>query len=225
MSLYRTLITASFMLFTTLAAAAAPLDYQALIAQAGRASVSFDTGFEQTYSRTLNLHYAVSVPILEGQFDARTEFEPGPSLPQILFYAPDGRLAEQTGFSSAAIEPGTPDERAAYLANVILEQVVPSLGELQAFQNLGARHARLGPYPAIEMIGIYKDPGLGQIFLRIVGVLAPSGDQAFISITHTINAVVPVSNPNDMPKTFAGTMLESLRFIASRNSEGALVEF
>jgi len=78
-----------------------------------------------------------------------------------------------------------------FLAAVILELVVPSLGELGNFQNLGAHHAILGDSPAIAMIGIYREPEIGRVFLRVAGVLAPSGSHALISITHTIHSVVP----------------------------------
>ena len=100
-----------------------------------------------------------------------------------------------------------------------------SLGELENFQNLGARHTTIGNFPAVEMIGLYEAPEAGRVFLRIVGVLTPKGDHAFLAISHTVNAYVPLASPNDMPNTFVGTMLESLHFIAGRNESGAMVEF
>ena len=206
-------------------ALAQALDYKDIIARSTPVPLAFDTSFEQKHGRQLPLHFSVVVPTAPGEIRVAGKFDGSATYGSVTFYTPRDQLAEYLSLSQVRVRPGTPEERAQYLADMFNEQVLPGYAELPEYENVGIRNARIAGYPAVEMIGLYRDEKYGRIIIRVVGIFAPSGNRVLIAKSRTVVAGMPVPGVNEMNGTFVGRILESVKFLASRDENGDLVTF
>ncbi len=210
------LLALSFM-FPVIALAQA-LDYKAIIARSAPVSIVFDQSFEQERGRQLPLHFSIVVPTSPEEVLIKGKFDGDAAYGSLFFYTPEQQLAEYLNLSQVTIQQGTPEQRVEYLANAFRAQILPDYEGFDEFTNLGIREARIAGYPAVEMVGHYMDEKYGRIILRTIGIFAPSGGRVLIAKSRTVLAGIPVENVNGMSETFVGQVLESVKFIGTRNN-------
>lgn len=221
------LLLAAALLFSALAqiSHAQIIDFKSIIAQGSTQTISFGAAFEQNHNRILDLHFTLDVPTNEEQLRLQSNYNQPDRYGSLRFLSTDGQIIEMVDLFGGTVSAGPMADREAFLANLLQSDTVPNLGTFDELNIIGARRATVGPYAAIEVVALYQTEAYGQIALRAVGVFPPSGENILVYISHTVLGAVDLASVNDLPATFAGTQLESLRFTATRTSDGLLKNF
>ncbi len=206
--------------------AAQDFDYKAILAAGDTATFAVNAAYEDAQGGPALLHFAVQVPVANGQVSVKSDTSRDGFYTTLSWYSTAGQVAEMLEFREATMDLGPLDDRVGWLADMIRDQVFPSLTSDKADVNLiGVRQITAGTYPAVELVSTYKQDGLGTIIFRIVGVFPPQGENLLLAISHTIVRMVPVEKATLMSGTLAGTTLDSVRFIATRGPDGSLTAF
>lgn len=72
---------------------------------------------------------------------------------------------------------------------------------------------------------MFENPALGPVAARIVGVISPNDKDVVVVVQQTMRDKMGLAGPDELAKTFGGTMLSSLTFQAYRGADGKLVAF
>lgn len=225
MNKFITLAYAALVGVMPLATQAQVVDYQNIIAQSAPQSIGFGLAFEQNHSRQLPLHFTLDVPTNEGRMRLQSNYNQSDRYGSIRFLTVEGGVLEMVDLFEGTIPEGPLADREEALASMLQNDFVPNLGNFNDLNIIGARRAKVGPYAAIEVVALYQTEAYGQVALRTMGVFPPSGENILIYISHTVLRALDLPGVNALPDTFAGTMLGSLAFTATRSPDGTLTAF
>lgn len=225
MTKFTTLASALFFALFTQLAHGQVIDYKTVIGQGSRQAISFGPAFEENHNRPLNLHFTLNVPTNEGQLRLQSNYSQPNRYGSLRFLTANGQVIEMVEMFDGGVSSGPQSDREAFLANLLQNDTVPNLGDFTDLNILGARRTQVGPYAAIEVVALYTTESYGQIALRAVGVFPPASENILVYISHTVVGVVDLPSVDALPGTFAGTMLESLKFTAARMPDGSLTPF
>jgi len=223
----RKLLMALFLMlpFSTMASAQ-DFDWRTVLSQSIKVQMKIDLAFEVSKERVVPLHFTMGVPMSPDKLITRTHFpkEQG-NLGEMVFQSPDNTLLEFVTISLGTIGGDTTEERQQRLFSLIETQVYPSLAPPETAQVLGGRRAVVAGQPAVEFVALFDSPSQGPIAARITGVISPNDTDLVIMVQQTMRNPMDLSGPDELAKTFAGTMLSSLTFQAYRDESGTLVDF
>jgi len=200
----------------------APLSVEGLVI--GQ-EIKVDADFVAKYGVTAPVPFSFTVPTNEGQNIFFLPAPGGAGIVKVTFATPDEKVKSNLQFVHMTSPQLAPDERLKFLEDIAMQAFVASVPDPDRASIDVSRHIEIGVYPAVEMIGLYWDEKYGRIIIRVVGIFAPSGNRVLIAKSRTVVAGMPVPGVNEMNGTFVGRILESVKFLASRDENGNLVTF
>jgi len=201
-------------------------DWRTVLDQSVKVQMKIDLEFEFSKERTLPIHFTMGVPFSTDKLITRTRFpKVQGNVGEMQFLSPDGTLLEYITFSVGTVGGDTTEERLKRLFAVIDRQVYPSLSPPESANVLGGRMIEIAGHPAVEFVSLFDDPARGAVAARIVGVISPNEKDVVIVVQQTMRDQMGLAGPDELAKTFGGTMLSSLTFQAYRGETGRLVKF
>ena len=206
--------------------AARPYDWRSVLTQSVKVQMKINSEFEFSKKRRVPIHFTMGLPFSKDTLITRTRFpEQQGNLAEIQFLSPDKMLMEYITISVGTVGGDTAEERLKRLFAVIDRQVYPSLTPPSTAKILGGRKTTIAGHPAIEFVSLFEDPKLGSVAARIVGVIAPNNTDVVFLVQRTMRDKMNLSGPDELAKTFGGTILSSLTFQGYRDASGAFVAF
>lgn len=221
----RLLAVCAAFLLAPIQGVAQEFDFQAVMATGTTGTLTFDAQYEQSKGSEVPLYFTVQVPIADGLMRVKSDTSKDGHYTDLSFATMGGAVAETLELREATMGPGTDEERSQWLADMIRDQIYPSVTQgIEGINLIGVRKAVAGPYQAVELVAIYKLDG-GDVAFRIMGIFPPAGEQILLAMSHTVVRLVPMEKTADLAETMAGTTLNSMRFTAARGADGALSSF
>lgn len=201
-------------------------DWRAVLSQSVKVQMKIDLEFEFSKERTLPIHFTMGVPFSTEKLVTRTRFpKVQGNVGELQFLSPDGTLLEYITISVGTVGGDSADERLKRLFAIIDRQVYPSISPPESANILGGRIVEIASHPAVEFVSLFDDPARGPVAARIVGVISPNEKDVVIVVQQTMRDQMGLAGPDELAKTFGGTMLSSLTFQAYRDEAGKLVKF
>jgi hypothetical protein len=226
MSVARCLAVAIALIFVMPSGARADVvDFRSIIAATPSASILMGEQLEQSRARSYPFYLTFEAPNTSGDVTVAAMFPEDGWLAEFFYHVGGQQLLEYGTLSFATVDMLPPEERMQAIFNVIETQVYPTVGAPADANILGGRLVTVGPYEAIEFISIFNSEQLGLSSARIVAVVPPAGPHVLIVIQQTALSRLGVGDVNELPETFIGRILSSVRFVAARDEAGALIQF
>lgn len=225
MALSRLILAFSVVLFSALPAMAQQFDYKAVLAASFQHPLVVDAGYEESTGREVPLHFTIAVPVALDLMRVQSDTSKPGHYTKLIFATLAGETVESLELRQATMGPGTPEERMGWLADMMRDEIFPSVLGSKDTNLIGVRRSTAGDYPAVELVATYENEGLGTIVFRIMGVFPPSGEHILVALSHTVIKFMPLEKTADLQGTLAGTILNSLHFTATRGADGALIAF
>ncbi len=218
------------MLRFLLAACAAALFSQPLLAQSDGAAIQFDffkveglqigipfrldDAYEQDVGRPIPARLKLILPKGDGSYRILVDKDPGGAMVKFNFATQDVALIENLQIVNATIPMGPVDDRLQAIARMMKEQAYPiSVQGYESPKLIGLGKYQVGDLPAVQLVATYIDPANGPMFLRIVGVPHPEKPgRSIVVVTNTVAKLVPVTKVSQLETSLAGRTLSSIRF-------------
>lgn len=179
-------------------------------------TLKVDADFAATHGVDVPAPFSILVPLADDVLelvDYVPEGQDGPFL-KLNFATEDRKLIENIQFVRMTIARGSAEERlnalAGLLANDVFGRATASYTE--SVRDI-VRKTKVGDLEGVEVIGRYKDPNLGLMYLRIVGVFDPQGPHGVVSIANVVAAMQELPSANDFPGTRGGAAIRHFRFL------------
>lgn len=222
----RIILVAILMVFCQ-ATGACAFDYKAIMAEAGRQSVTFAEGFEQGQGGPLLVHFTFDVPQHPAmQFGFQQHPDSPNKLATLSFGAPEGAMVEEVVIYTHRFDPEvaavTVDGLAAVISGPVAKGV---LGNREAVQLHGLNAATVQGREAAQLIATYDDPNVGKVAVRVIGIVPPSGRNAVIFVSRSLVDRLGLESLEDLGRTPAGAMVGTVRLLGTRPDAETLVEF
>ncbi len=223
----------SFRFFTALvlaaligtAALAQGFDYKAVLEGGARANVTIDADFEARSGRQMPLYFTTAIPTAEDRMQVRLDTSQEGKYMVVTFFDMDGQVLEKLEMREATMPEAPLQERQANLADMLRNQVFPSVTEGQEMRLLGVRASEIAGYPAVELVALYQLPDLGDVAFRIVAVIPPSGEHVLLALSHSVLRQIAMQKTADLQGTLVGSTLNALHFTASHDAGGGVISF
>ena len=217
------LLAAAFSLALSPAAA---FDVQAILANSGVLHAGVNAEFEQHRSTPAQLFFEFDLPDESDALLVRVRPENDPGYMTVQFGQPDGVLVETLGMMNVAVPEGATDDRLAALGHALSTIFFPMLTQQHSEASvMRVVPVTTGRYPAVELLGRYHESRRGLIYVRMLGLLPPSGEASLVAYSMMNATVLNPQTDTDLASSFGGHVINTLRFTARRDADGELVPF
>ena len=179
-------------------------------------TLKVDADFAARHNVDVPAPFSILVPLADDVLELVDYMPEGPNGPflKLNFATEDRKLIENIQFVRMTIAPGSAEERlnalAGLLANDVFGRATASYTE--SVRDI-VRKTKVGDLDGVEVIGRYKDPNLGLMYLRIVGVYGSEAPHGVVSIANVVAAIQELPTPDDFPRTRGGVAIKQFRFL------------
>lgn len=203
------------------------VDYQAVIAEGVGTVLHFDQALETEHNLRFPLHFDLAVPLSASKDTLELRVIPGDdgNYAKLIYWVEAESIAQQILIGNAPMPSGSYEERSQALMEAMAREPHAFYASRPELTLHGIRPLSLGDYQGVEGVFTYRDPDAGLVILWEVIVLPPAGGQSLIFIVETAEEVTPIASLDDITETFAGVIIDRLRFTAWRRADGFLTPF
>ena len=210
-----------------LASGAFAFDYKAIMAEAGRQTVTFGEAFEQGQGGPLLVHFSFDAPQHPNmQFGFQQHPDSPNKLGTLSFGTPEGAMVEDVVIYAhrfgAEVETVTVDNLAAVISGPLAQGV---FANREGLELRGLNAATVQGREAAQLIATYDDPNVGKVAVRVVGIVPPSGRNAVIFVARSVVGSLGLESLEDLGRTPAGAMVGTVRLLGTRPDAETLIPF
>jgi len=129
------------------------------------------------------------------------------------FATPEREFLENLHLVNLDLEPGPAEKRLTTLEGLMAGPAFKAA--VKGFENpvqLGIRRIAIGPLTAVEVVGSYRDPKAGPMYLRIVGLAHPEQARGTFVVINIQAQRTPLKTAGDFAGTLSGRALASFRY-------------
>ncbi len=221
-------VHAIFAMACLLAAPAHGFDVRQILAGSRMLNAGVDAEFDQRREGDSPLYFRFALPEESDALRVRVEALDHPAYLELMFFDPEGALAETVMFAHAGLPDVAADDRLSVTALMMRDSFFPSLTQGRtAPEVLNLQGLMTAGHASVELIGAYREDRAGDvlIYVRMVGILPPEGEDGLI-VASLINAdIQKPENLDDLAAGFGGHIARSLQFVAWRDANGDMVPF
>lgn len=186
---------------------------------------TFDDGYTERFGIAVPVPFRLEVPRRDGLGVIADGRPDGGGFVKFTFYvetdAGGREFLENIQVVTATIplQPQAEDPAEARInamIDLVQNQVFPRAVEgFQSPEILAIEEIPLGPdVPnAIQLIGRYIDPPLGQMLLRIVAMPHPAQAESYVTVSNIRLALVPVQDGETLRQSMTGQVMESWDYL------------
>lgn len=179
-------------------------------------TIKVDADFAAEHNTEVPLPFSLLVPLADGVLELVDYMPEGPGGPflKLNFATEDRQLIENIQFVRMTVAPGPADERLNVLARLMADDVFKRATRpyAESVRDI-VRKTKVGDLDGVEVIGRYKDPNLGLMYLRIVGLFDPDGPHGVFSVANVVAAMQELPSANDFPRTRGGAAVRHFKFL------------
>lgn len=219
-------LSAAITALALMAVPASAFDVQKILANARVLHAGVNAEFEQHRSTPAQLFFEFELPDESDALLVRVRPENEPGYITVQFGRPDGVLVETLGMMNVDVPKGATDDRLAALGHALSTIFFPMLTQHHNEANvMRVVPMTTGRYPAIELLGRYQESRRGLIYVRMLGLLPPSGEASLVLYSMMNAAVLKPKTDTDLASSFSGHVANTLRFTARRGDDGEMIPF
>jgi hypothetical protein len=179
-------------------------------------TIKIDADFAAEHNTDVPLPFSLLVPLADDVVELVDYMPEGPDGPflKLNFATEDRQLIENIQFVRMTIAPGPDEQRLNALAGLMANEVFKRATEPYAeYVRDIVRKTKVGELDGVEVIGRYKDPNLGLMYLRIVGVYDPDGPHGVFTVANVVAARQELATPDDFPRTRGGAAIKHFKLL------------
>lgn len=204
-------------------------DVRTILESSGIINAGMNAYFDQSRTSPAQLYFDFLLP--DDSDELLVVVEPGdaPSYMSIYLGQPQGSLIETIGFLNIPVPVVSASQRLGGLARAMDDMFFPMLtNQHSEAEIIRMRELTLHDYHAVELIGRYHEGGergRGQMFVRMLGILPPSGEDTLLMYSTMNAAILQPETTEDLANAFGGYIARSLQFVARRSDDGEMIPF
>lgn len=171
-----------------------------------------DQKFAAKYTIKVPVDFAFTAPRRENQKIYAKAAPGGDGIIKLFYTDQEDKVQSHIQFVPFTIDRVSVEQRIAGLQELVKKAFLSSVKDEDSARVNRFQRIDEGKYPALDMIGHYKDPQDGLIVRRIVAIPDPDSENGLLVIINALINNLPLKKPEDILTTSASRTLWAFEF-------------